>query len=596
MRTNPVDTVKQSGSGTTITKKSINIAMTLLTILAVGIFAMMMRWQLFEHEKWNTLAKSQHVENQRNVSSRGVILASDGTVLAIDEPAWTVYASLSTDEDERTEFYNNKDKYVAEVSGILGLQREEIENKLVDDFAFVKLAEGISNDSKKALEQIKISEKFNEGFGLYFEKQEKRVYPDGDLASHVLGFMGKTDTGEDVGMYGLEGYYFGDMLAQNSFSYEEKDSRGNVILTAEYEPVLPRSGKSLKLTIIPSVQQKMEEQLKKGVINMQAKSGSAIIMDPETGAILAMANYPNYDPNEYWKTSNPWVFKNKAVADVYEFGSVEKPITVAIGLESGNIKDDYVCHDYTGSIQLYDYTIYTWNMQANGDLSLSGMLEKSNNPCLAELSLQIGFPFYYQKLTEFGYGQFIGIGLQDEATNYLLPYEQWTKLDLAVTSYGQGISATMLQVLSAHSTLANDGVRMKPYLVSEVIDEVETIQYEPQVLNNPVSAETAYKVRQMMRNVVRSGEAQWWFNTSLTEYDIGGKTGTAQIPKENEAGYYDNRTNTTFVGFAPVEDPQMIMIVRIEEPKTSTYSSDTVVPVWIDIFKEVAPDLDIPKI
>jgi len=177
-----------------------------------------------------------------------------------------------------------------------------------------------------------------------------------------------------------------------------------------------------------------------------------------------------------------------------------------------------------------------------------------------------------------------------------MPYEQWTKLDLAVTSYGQGISATMLQVLSAHSTLANDGVRMKPYLVSEVIDEMETIIYEPQVLNNPVSAETAYKVRQMMRNVVRSGEANWWFNNYLSDYDIGGKTGTAQIPKEDEAGYYDNRTNTTFVGFAPVEDPHMVMIVRIEEPKTSTYSSDTVVPVWIDIFREVAPDLDIPKI
>jgi len=553
----------------------------------------MFRWQVIEHDKWGTLATTQYTEEQRASQSRGVIYASDGTVLAIDEPAWGVYASLSSDEGEREEFFSNKEQYVADVAGILGVEKSEIENLLTSDFMYVKLASGVSNEKKAALENVKISEIYQAGFGLYFEKEEKRVYPNGRLASHVLGFMGKDSNGEDVGMYGIEGYYFGDMLSQSSFSYEEKDSYGNVILTTEYDPVLPREGKSITLTIVPNIQTKVESVLKAKVEQMQAKSGSAIIMDPSTGAILAMANYPDYDPNNYWKTSDSWIYRNKAVADVYEFGSVEKPVTMSIGLESGNVPLDWICSDPTGFIQLYEYKIYTWNGVAEGDLSLSQILQKSHNPCIAQVALMTGFDYYYPKLEEFGYGQFVGMGLEDEATSYLYPYEMWTKLDLAVTAFGQSISATPLQITSALSTIANDGVRMKPYIVSEIVDDAETITYEPQVLSQPISKETADEVTQMMISVVREGESHWWFDGAVPNYDIAGKTGTAQIPKQNEVGYYEDRTNTTFVGFAPTDDPKMIMLVRIEEPKTSTFAAYTAVPTWIDIFLAVADDLEI---
>ena len=408
--------------------------------------------------------------------------------------------------------------------------------------------------------------------------------------------MGKDSNGKALGQYGLEGFFFQDLTGLSTENYQEKDYQGNIILTAEYQPVLPRDGKSIKLTINPTIQKKVEAQLEKGVKEHQAKSGSVIIMNPKTGEIIAMANYPTYNPNEYWKVTDSWIYKNRAISDVYEYGSVHKPITVSIALESGKVKEDYICNDSTGSFKVYDRTIYTWNKQASGKLTLGGMLEQSNNPCLARVALETGHEYYHPKLQEFGLGKKVGLGLQEEETGYLLPYEYWTKVDLATTSFGQSISATALQVLSAINTIANDGKRMKPYIISEIIENDNSVtKYQPQLMAKPISEKTAKTVSKLMEGVVRKGESRSKFNRDLPNYSLAGKTGTAQIPKLDGPGYYDNRTNTTFVGFSPVENAKMSMIVRLEEPGLDTYSFSTVVPVWIDIFKAIADDLEIPR-
>ncbi|MBI2356460.1 penicillin-binding protein 2 [Candidatus Dojkabacteria bacterium] len=567
----------------------------LISLIGFGVLVQGFRWQIIESEKFITLARSQYLENQRQPTSRGIIYASDSTVLAVDQPVWVVYASLSNDSREREKFFNGKEKYISTVSAILNLPQDELEEKITDKFMYFKIKGGVSTEKKGALEKANIFGEGTEGLGLYFEREEQRVYPNGNLAAHILGFIGKNSVGEDVGQYGIEGFYFGDITGQEGYTYEEKDSQGNVILTAEYEPILPRQGKSFTVTIVPSIQQKVEKALKEGVQKNQSKSGSAIVMNPNTGAIIAMANYPDYNPNEYWKVTDPWIFKNKAISDVYEYGSVHKPITVAIGLESGKVKDDFICNDSTGSLKVYDKTIYTWNKQPSGKLTLGGMLEKSNNPCIAQVALKTGHEYYYPKLKEFGIGSIIGVGLQDEATGSLQPYESWTKLDLAVTSFGQSIAATPLQIISAISTIANEGKRMRPYVISEVQEIDDVIKYKPQIMAQPISESTAKKVAHMMEGVVRVGESRFFFNRDIPEYSVAGKTGTAQIPLLDRAGYYDDRTNTTFVGFSPVENAQMIMLVRLEEPKLNTFSASTAVPVWINIFKAIADDLEIPK-
>lgn len=571
-----------------------------LALIAIGVIVQAFRWQIVQGDKFANLAKSQYLESNDQSTTRGIIYASDDTVLAVDEPVWDVYASLSSLEFERELFFKNKEKYITTVSGILGLKQEDVRTKLSDSFMYVKLAENITIEKKKALESAQIFETsegvFLKNFGLHYVKKEDRVYPNGKLASHILGFIGKNSEGVDVGQYGVEGFYFSDILGRKGYTYEEKDSSGNVILTSEYDPILPRQGKNFKLTINPVIQMKVEEILKKGVTSQRAKSGSVVVMNPNNGEIIAMANYPDYNPNEYWKVSSSWIFKNKAIADVYEYGSVNKPISIAIGLESGKIKRDYICNDKTGSLKLYDKTIYTWNKAASGKLTLSGILEKSNNPCTAQVALDTGHQYYYPKLKEFGIGQFLGIGLQDEATGWLKPYEEWTKLDLATAAFGQSISATPLQITSALSTIANEGTRMRPQIISKVYETNDEIDIKPQVISQPISQEVASDVAKMMENVVRKGEPRVQFNQQLSNYSIAGKTGTAQIPRLDGPGYYDDKTNATFVGFSPVKEAKMIMLVRVEEPKNSPFAVLTAVPIWIEIFKAISNDLEIPRI
>lgn len=568
-------------------------------LIAFGVLLQMSRWQIFSAEKYKALANSQYLNTQMQPSGRGNIYAADGSILATDRPAWDVFASLSSIENEREEFFRGKDKYINTVSEILGVEKETLNSQLTEDFRYFSIKKGITPDEKKALEEVRIFEKQNPGFGLYFEKSEKRFYPNGSLASHVLGYMGSDEDGDDIGLYGIEGFYFGDLLGTEGYTYQEQDAYGNVILTAEYEPVLPREGKDITLTIVPGIQKKVEEKLKKGVESHQAKSGSAIVMNPSTGEIIAMANYPTYNPNVYWR-EEPWIFKNKSIADVYEPGSVFKPITVAIGLETGAIDENTVCNDEKGYITMYEGTqdeakIYTWDKKPDGKITPAEYLQYSNNPCIAKTALAVGHEKYFPIMKDFGIGDFVGLGLQDETNSYVRPYEEWLEIDLAVTSFGQGISTTPIQILSAISAIANDGKRMKPYVVKEVQNEGETIKFTPQVISQPISEETADQVAVMMTSVVTGGDAKWVFDKYLRDYDIAGKTGTAQIPRSDRVGYYTDRTNATFVGFAPVEDPKMIMIIRLEEPGLNEFAASTAVPVWVETFLAIANDLEVPK-
>jgi cell division protein FtsI/penicillin-binding protein 2 len=588
-------------NSTKVSQSGYNLVLLFLIILGALVLVQAFRWQILDKEKFITLAAQQYSNTQEELPQRGKILAKDGTILAVDEPVWNVYASLSSEEKEREEFFSKKAEFVSEVATILGITKEEINSQLTDDFRYVKLFEGISNEKKSALESINIFSIPN--LGLYFEKDVKRSYPNNALASHILGFIGQDSEGKYIGQYGIEGYYFSDIEGQAGYFTGQKDSSGNVILNEEYDPLQARSGKTFRLTIQPSIQLKVEEALEKGVKDTQSKNGTAIIMNPKTGAIIAMANYPNYNPNEYWLTQEPWIFKNLAVSDVYEYGSVHKPITVSIALESG-IPEDFTCNDKTGWLDLYEATgytdlkgrkVYTWNKKADGIQRFSDMLKNSNNPCIARTALKIDFDYYYSKMREFGIGSSINIGLQEESTSYLRPYEQWTKLDLITSSYGQGISATPLQVISAISTVANDGKRMQPYIVDAMIEGDEIHPTIPQVISQPISKETANKVAKMMTAVVEDGGIPVNEAERVKDYEISGKTGTAQVVKVGEVGYQEDKTMATYLGFTPTEDPKMIMLVRLSEPQTSEYASLTVVPVWNDIFLDIVSDLEIPK-
>ncbi len=240
--------------------------------------------------------------------------------------------------------------------------------------------------------------------------------------------------------------------------------------------------------------------------------------------------------------------------------------------------------------------IARWNRLPAGTLDISGIFRTSNNPCAARIALDIDFNEFYSSLKDFGIGEFIGVGLQEESTSYLKSKETWTKLDTITASYGQGgISATPLQIISAFSAIANDGVRMRPYLISQISDEKEVINISPQILAKPVSKETTDIITRALVKAVKNNSLSA-LGKPLLEYDLAAKTGTAQIAIEGGTAYDENLSNDTVVGFAPSEDPKMIMLVKLEEPKTAAYSSLTTVPVWRDIFLSIADDLEIKKI
>lgn len=592
---------KKRGGKKKVSQSGYKLVMFGTIFLGFLVIVQAFRWQILQRERFLALAAQQYSNTQKELPQRGKILGKDGTILAVDEPVWNVYASLSSDKSEREEFFSKKSEFVSEVATVLGITKEEINSKLSDDFRYVKIYEGISNEKKTALESVSVFR--TPKLGLFFEKDVKRSYPNNNLAAHVLGFIGQNSEGKYVGQYGIEGYYFSDIEGQAGYFSGEKDSSGNVILNEEYDPLQARSGKTFRLTIRPSIQMKLEETLEEGVKKTQSKSGTAIIMDPKTGAIIAMANYPNYNPNEYWLTQEPWIFKNLAVSDVYEYGSVHKPITVAIAIESG-ISKDYTCTDSTGSLDLYEATgyadlkgrkIYTWDKKPDGKQGFAEMLANSNNPCIAKAALEVDSKYYYNKLKEFGIGSSINIGLQEESTSYLKPFDFWTRLDIITASYGQAISATPLQVISAISTIANDGKRMQPYIVDAMIEDGETNVTIPQVISQPISKDNANSIAKMLTSVVEEGGIFDSEKERIKEYEISSKTGTSQVIKVGTVGYKEDKTIASYVGFAPTSDPKMIMLVRLEEPQTAGYSSYTAVPVWNDIFLEIVNDLEIPK-
>lgn len=573
-----------------------NIVFILMVFFAAALVFQMGRWQISEGPRFAEIGQAQYVSAQAQDSTRGSIYASDGTVLATDQPAWNVYASLSSLEDEREDFFKHRDEYIDVVSSYLKLNPDDLEEAIHDDFYHYPLAKEIDPELKKALEQELIFPERGPGFGLYFEATERRIYPNGPLASHILGYISN-----GVGQYGIEGYYYGDIKGTEGYTYEERDAAGNVILTSNYDPILPREGKDIVLTIDTGVQQKVEEILRKGVEDQRATSGTAILMNPKTGEIISMANYPSYDGNEFWRNQELWIYKNKAVSDVYEPGSIFKPITVAIGLDTGAITEDTVCNDATGSVTFYkgtpdEATIYTFDKLPDGKITPEEYLQYSNNPCIVETAMKIGHEQYYPAIKDFGIGEFMGVGLQDETNSYLMPYEYWTELDLAVTSFGQSVSVTPLQITSAMATIANDGKRMQPYIVKEVREDgQEPIQFQPRVVSQPISEEAADTTSQMLRSVVTRGDARKSFEDLNLKYDIGGKTGSAQIPYPDRVGYYKDRFNASFIGIAPVEDPSLVMLVKLENPKKGIYASTTAVPIWAEIFESVADDLDIAQ-
>ncbi len=559
--------------------------LTIAVLFLVGIFQLF-RWQVLKHNYFKALASAQIFQKKYIFTKRGTIYTSDGIVLASDKPSWNVVVSLVNQTDKKkflaTEHFLRFRRFMVDK---LGVPSEKVDSLLYrSDLSYVVLKKGITKQQKEELDKQHF-------IGVYTFNVNERIYPNNSLASHVVGFVGKDSLGRSRGVYGIEGFFWGDIKGKRGLTRREKDLKGDAILSSVYKNVVFREGKNIVLTLRAGLERKVERVLERKVKEYGAKRGTVIIMDPKTGEILVMATYPRYDPNKYWMYKDPAIFKNPAVSEVYEYGSVQKPLIIAMALQEKKITEDFVCND-TGRLKVIDKVIYNWAHRAYGKLKPKDILRHSDNVCAAQIGLKLGAKTISSYLHRLGIGRMLGVGLQDEETAFLKPYKEWNKVDVAVSSFGQMVSATPLQVISAISTLANHGKRMQPFLVKEIYNSEERSVFEPVVADQVFSREVADKVVSMMEYATMSHPIWWRYKK---RYSIAGKTGTAQIPKKNGVGYEEDKVNATFVAFAPAKDPVFIMLVKLEEPKKYKLASLTAVPTWQAIFDEIKDDLGVPS-
>ena len=358
----------------------------------------------------------------------------------------------------------------------------------------------------------------------------------------------------------------------------------------ESTAVDPQNGSDLYLTINRAVQATLERKIAQGVKRYGAKSGSFIVLDPETGYILAMGNYPSFDPGNF----NAWVspkekteikkeMRNLGLATTYEPGSIIKPITVASGLDSEKIDLDWKFDD-NGKLKIGIYSIDTWDGRHWGKQNLVQLLQKSNNIGSAKLALEIGEETLRSYFLNFGFGSSTGIDLAGEESGLVKNLRDWRQIDLANAGFGQGIGVTALQMASAYAAVVNGGVLMKPQVVEKIVGrDGRVVSFQAEPIRRVISQETADKVVELLRKADVGGESAALRNLN---YRVAGKTGTAEIAV---GGKYDlKKTNATFIGF-PLRDRSFVMLIKLEEPSSSPYAAFTALPLWAEAFREIAP-------
>ncbi len=497
---------------------------------------------------------------------RGALADRNGFLLAFDVFEYDVEASPAGLSSEK------RDKLADALAPLLNKPRDEVRALLETNGAYVTLATHQSGSIEPEIKNI------CESFGPVVKTvpHPVRYYPEGSLAAHVLGFV-NADPG---GCYGVEEYYQQDlhrepvpMTKLGSAAWDDIQASDTVLV----------------LTIDRYAQRIVEEELDAAIKQTGAKSGQAIVMLAKTGEILAMASRPTYTPAEYWKAqANTWL--NPNVSEIYEPGSIFKPITYAAALDTQTISASELFYD-PGVIEVGGRKIYNWDKVGHGTVDIVEALGNSLNVVAATITQRMGKERFYTYVRRFGFGQLTEIDLAGEAPGIVkTPYDnpQYSDSDLGTNAFGQGISVTPIQMISAISSIANGGVLMSPQVVRRKIVGGRVIELQPRVIRRTVSSQTAETLTRILVRVVD----EYLVKAKVPGYSIAGKTGTAEIPI---GGAYDpNDYIASFVGYGPASDPQLVILVKLDRPQTVRSGEGAAAPVFQRIAARLFQYLAIP--
>ncbi|TVR24807.1 MAG: penicillin-binding protein 2 [Anaerolineaceae bacterium] len=505
-------------------------------------------------------------------TGRGHIYDRNGNPLAVNRIQYRVFISPN--------ILANPERTAADLARIL--QRDELElfNQLRNRASMSEFLGVVDAEAWRQIRDLNL-------LAVEMTRLQRRDYPQGSLGSQVIGFVSGIGD-ESRGNYGVEGYYQAQLAGQ---VFEQEVS--NIPFNLPEDLSVFEGGADLVLTLDRDVQFLAESELQRAITETGAQGGTIIIMNPRNGDVLGMASYPTYDPNFFFAVENPALLRNPAIMNVYEPGSVFKVLTVAAGIETGVIDADWMYNDQ-GVFEVSGQQIYNWDRRAYGPANAERVLVDSLNVGVATIAREMGPELFYGMMNRFGIGQPTRIDLQGEERGIMrTPNDlsgEWSESDLATNSFGQGLSLTPLQMLTAVNAIANDGLIMQPRIVYQIIDGDQIITSNPEPMRQAISAQTAGMVRDMMVAVV---EGDLDNRARVPGYSIAGKTGTAEI--STPLGYESNAWIMSFVGFLPADDPQVSILIKLDRPTSGRWASEVAAPVFSRLVSRLVILLEIPN-
>jgi cell division protein FtsI/penicillin-binding protein 2 len=560
----------------------IRVCLLVVTLMAAALIANLYHWQV---QRGPALTKYANTERNRTTqipAQRGVIRDANGALLAGNISVYSVRGAprgLSSKQSTRS---------IAELTKLLpNVKPEKIKEALTfsgdDNKIWNLIATEVDSATADKIRDLELA-------GVYLEPRSKRFYPGGTSLAHVLGFANN----EGEGNYGVEGAYNNYLKGQTGQVIAERDRQGNPIVLGSLQISEPKDGADVTLTIDSGVQSIVERELLKGYFEYGAEGAIAIVMDPNTGAILSWVSYPDYDPNNFGDIAknSPVLFRDPAVSAIYEPGSTFKILTAAIGIDSKAVTPDSAA-DLPGCVIRATERICNFDSTGHANQTVTDTLRFSSNVGAMWIVDKVGANRYYKYMRGFGIGSLTGIDVQGETEGiFRLPDNRtWSMLDMGMHSFGQAVSITPIQLVAAVAAVANGGKLYRPYIVSQVARGKEVVKKgSPFTVQQVISPESAKLTTNMLVEAVRAGETRF---ADVKGYRVAGKTGTAQIPLPT-GGYDPKWTIGSTIAYAPADNPRFVVYVRFDKTKKSPWGSNTAAPVVKNITQELLRYYHIP--
>lgn len=557
-------------------EKRLTVLLAIIAICLLGVSGRLVFVQAVSAPQYDKMAEQQRLRAIELPPKRGAILDRDGNELAVNIMMDTVYATPYLIDDPK--------EVSKKLAPILKVDERTILQKIIKRTGFAYLVRKTDSGTVKRIKELIEKDNIK---GIGFLKESKRYYPNSSLGSHVVGIVGM----DNRGLGGLEVYYDDLLYGKPGKIVAERDAHGKPIPRSILSSSRPIDGADIRISIDREIQYKAELELQEAVKNYKAKAGSVIVMNPKNGEIYAMASVPHYNPNKL-DTLNSQNLRNRAITDLYEPGSTMKTVIASAALEEG------VCSPSTSfylesTIKVGNKRIKESHPRPAKNFTFAEIIQESSNVGIVTIGSMLGKEKIVKYLEKFGFDSKSGIDYPGEAAGYFPKADKWSQVSLGNIPFGQGISTTQLLMTSSIATIANDGIPVRPHFMIEATGQRGRVIESAVVLQGErvIGPQTCEKMKRILEDTVLEGTGT---QAQVPGYRVGGKTGTAQKAKVDGRGYEKGKYIASFIGLAPIKDPQLVISIVIDEPEGSIYGGSVAAPVFSKIAEFSLRHLKIP--